>query len=350
MRLETCFALLLVLALSPPRAVRADELATVKLIATGGTIAMKIDPVSRAAVPAISGDDLLATVPEIERIAHIEVENFSNIPSDYMTPEIWVTLRRSVVAALEEKNVAGVVISHGTDTIEETAYFLDLTVDSEKPIVLIGALRNASEKDFDGPRNLINAARVAVSPSARGKGAMIVINGQINAAREATKTHASSVESFKSGDFGFLGVVDADRVVFSRAPVRRQTLALSGKALPDVRIAPMYAGTDGSMILHAVDQGAKGIVVAALGLGNVNKPMYEAIRRALANGVHVAIATQTPNGRVLPAYGFEGGGRTLADAGAVLAGDLSARKARILLMLALQHAQSAKDIQHYFDR
>lgn len=338
---------LLVLAFGPGT---ADELPVVRLIATGGTIAMKIDPQTRAAVPAISGDDLLATVPEIKTIAKIDVEEHSNIPSDYMTPETWVALRRSVVTALQEKDVAGVVISHGTDTIEETAYFLDLTVDGPKPIVLIGALRNASERDFDGPRNLVNAARVVTSTDARGKGAMIVVNGQINAAREATKTHASSVESFKSGDFGFLGVIDPDRVVFSRAPMRRQTIALNTAPLPEVRIVPMYAGADGAMIDHAVDSDAQGIVVAALGLGNVNMPVYEAIRRALAMGVQVVIATSAPNGRVAPAYGFEGGGQTLVEAGAVLADDLSPRKARILLMLALQHTDDADVIQQYFDR
>jgi len=136
----------------------------VKLIATGGTIAMKIDPVKKAPVPAISGEDLLATVPDISKYATVEVENLANVPSDYMDADLWVKLQKAVKTALARPEVAGVVVSHGTDTLEETAYFLDLTVNSEKPIVLIGAQRNASEHDFDGPRNLLNAVRICVSP------------------------------------------------------------------------------------------------------------------------------------------------------------------------------------------
>jgi hypothetical protein len=184
--------------------------------------------VKHAPVPAISGEDLVATVPEIEKVARVEVQNLSNVPSDYMDPDRWVQLQKAVSEALARPEVAGVIVSHGTDTLEETAWFLDLTVDSEKPIVLIGAQRNASEKDFDGPRNLLNAARICVAPSARGKGAMIALNNQINAAREAVKTHTSDVETFKSGDFGFLGVADYDRVIFYRAPLRRQHLPLKG--------------------------------------------------------------------------------------------------------------------------
>ena len=208
------------------------DLPVVKLIATGGTIAMKIDPVKKAPVPAISGEDLIATVPEIAKVAKMEVQNLSNVPSDYMDPARWVELQKAVSQALARPEVAGVIVSHGTDTLEETAYFLDLTVSSQKPIVLIGAQRNASEKDFDGPRNLFNAARICVSPEAKGKGAMIALNNQINAAREVTKTHTSDVETFKSGDFGFLGNADDDRVIFYRAPLRRQHLEVKAREAP----------------------------------------------------------------------------------------------------------------------
>src|SRR5204863_423161 len=209
-------------AQEPPK----PALPTVRLIATGGTIAMKIDPVKKAPVPAISGEDLVGTVPEIAQVARIEVENLSNVPSDYMDPDRWVQLQKSVAQALARPEVAGVVVSHGTDTLEETAWFLDLTVDGPKPVVLIGAQRNASERDFDGPRNLLNAARICTDPGARGKGAMIALNNNINAARDAVKTHTSDVETFKSGDLGLLGIADYDRVVWYRTPIRRQHLAL----------------------------------------------------------------------------------------------------------------------------
>lgn len=331
-----------------------QSLPVVKLIATGGTIAMKIDPVKKAPVPAISGEDLLATVPEIAQVARVEVQNLSNVPSDYMDPDRWVQLQKAVQEALGRPEVAGVIVSHGTDTLEETAYFLDLTVDSEKPVVLIGAQRNASEKDFDGPRNLLNAARICVSPGSKRMGAMIALNNQINAAREAVKTHTSDVETFKSGDFGFLGTADNDRVVWFRAPVRRQHLALKAAGetqhLPRVDIVAMYGGADGALVRAAVAAGAKGLVIQALGWGNINVPMFQAVKEQIAKGIPVVISTRVWNGRVLPNYGFEGGGKTLQQAGAIFADNLSPQKARILLMLALQETRSPAELQKLFDR
>src|SRR5712692_1986635 len=329
-------------------------LPVVSLIATGGTIAMKIDPVKKAPVPAISGEDLVATVPEIAQVARVEVQNLSNVPSDYMDPDRWVQLQKAVSESLAQKEVAGVIVSHGTDTLEETAWFLDLTVDSEKPVVLIGAQRNASEKDFDGPRNLLNAARICVAPGARRMGAMIALNNQINAAREAVKTHTSDVETFKSGDFGLLGMADNDRVVWYRAPLRRQQVPLrplaEGQHLPRVDIVAMYGGADGALVRAAVAAGAKGLVIQALGWGNMNVPMFEAVKEQIAKGVPVVISTRVWNGRVLPNYGFEGGGKTLQQAGAIFADNLSPQKARILLMLALQTTSKAAELQKLFDR
>jgi L-asparaginase len=327
-----------------------QDLRVCHMIATGGTIAMKIDPVKNAPVPALSGEDLVAGVPELAKVAKVRVESLFNMPSDHMTTEHWMAIRKSVLKALSDDEVSGVIISHGTDTLEETAYFLDLTVRSDKPIILVGAQRNASDRDFDGPRNLVNASRICVSETALGKGAMIVLNGQINAAREATKTHTSDVESFKSGDFGFLGVVDHDRVVFTRSPMRRQHVPVTGDALPRVDIVPLYAGADAALFRAAIAAGAKGVVIQAFGWGNINVPLYEAMQEAIAKGIVVVISTRVPNGRVLPIYGFKGGGKTLKEAGAVFADNLSPHKARILLMLALQTTSNAGEIQQLFDR
>ena len=321
----------------------------VVFLATGGTIAMKIDPVKKAPVPAISGEDLLATVPEVSQYARVEVKNVSNVPSDYMDPARWVVLTREVNAALARPDVAGVIISHGTDTLEETAYWIDLTMNSEKPVVLIGAQRNASEADFDGPRNLLNAVRICVDPQSKGKGAMLAMNNQINAARDVTKTHTSSVETFKSGDFGFMGEVDFDRIVYWRVPLRRQQVPIKTETMPYVEIVPMYGGADGYLVKAAVDHGAKGIVIQGLGWGNVNLPMFTAIKEVMAKGTPVVITSRVPNGRVLPNYGWDGGGKTLLDAGAVMGDDLSAQKARILLMLLLQNGvKGQKDLQAAF--
>jgi L-asparaginase len=218
-------------------------------------------------------------------------------------------------------------------------------------VVLTGAQRNASESDFDGPRNLLNAVRIAVAPQSRGKGAMLAMNGQINAAREVTKTHTSSVETFKSGDFGLLGEVDFDRVVYWRTPLRRQHVAIKTDSMPYIEIIPMYGGADGYLLTAALAHGAKGLIVEGLGWGNVNKPMYTAIKGAIAKSVPVVITSRVPNGRVLPNYGWEGGGQTLVDAGAVMGDDLSPQKARILLMLLLQEGVTGqKSLQAAFDR
>src|SRR5450830_385580 len=319
------------------------------MLATGGTIAMKNDPV-KGPVPAISGEDLVATVPGIGKIASMEVHNISNVPSDYMDEGRWQSLQQATMEALRRPEVAGVVVSHGTDTLEETAWFLDLTVNSPKPIILIGAQRNASDFDFDGPRNLLNAARLCVSSEAREKGAMLVMNGQINAAREVMKTHTSDVETFKSGDFGFLGNVDEDRIVFYRSPTRRQSITLNAGKLPYIEIVAMYGGATGNMVRAAADAGAKGLVIQGLGWGNVNMPMYAAIVDVIKKGIPVVISTRVPNGRVLPHYGFTGGGKTLQDAGAIMADNLSPQKARILLMLALQADKTPAEIKTMFDR
>ena len=322
----------------------------VVLLATGGTIAMKVDPVKQAPVPALTGEDLVAIVPSLSTHARLELRNVFNVPSGYMDPERWRVLTAETTMALARTEVAGVVVTHGTDTLEETAWWLDLTVASDKPVVLIGAQRNASEPDFDGPRNLLNAVRIAVDPQSRGKGAMVALNGQINAAREVTKTHTSSVESFKSGGFGVLGEVDEDRIVYWRTPLRRRHVPLGEGPLPRVEIVAMYGGADGSLITAAVERGARGIVVQALGWGNVNPPMFTAIKGAIERNVAVVITSRVPNGRVLPHYGYEGGGQTLANAGAVMGDDLSPQKARILLMLLLQGGAAGRaQLQATFD-
>jgi L-asparaginase len=331
--------------------VLAQNKPLVYFIATGGTIAMKIDPVKNAPVPAISGEDLLATVPDIGKHASIQVNNLSNVPSDYMDPPRWVQLTNAVQTALDKPEVAGVIVSHGTDTLEETAFWLDLTVKSSKPVVLIGAQRNASSSDFDGPRNLLNAARIAVDVQSRDKGVMLAMNNQINSARYVTKTHTGNVETFNSGQFGILGEAYPDRVMYAYAPVRRQHIPIGNSTMPKVDIVPMYGGADGEAIRSAVDRGAKGIVVQALGMGNMNESMFEGVKHALSKQVPVVIATRVHNGRVLPNYGFAGGGKTTFDAGAVMADDLSPAKARIMLMLLLQNGVSSKSqLQAAFDR
>lgn len=334
-------------------ATNAQDKPIVQFIATGGTIAMKVDPVTKGVVPAITGDDLLQTVPDVSNYARIEVNNFSKMSANYITVDWWIRLTQAVDSALARPEVAGVVIAQGTDTMDETAYWLDLTVKSNKPVVMIGAQRNASSSDFDGPRNLLNAVRIAVTEQAKDKGVMVAMNNQINAARYVTKTHTANVETFKSGDFGFLGEVWDDRVIFSNAPLRRQHIDIQAKAddFPKVDIFQMYAEADGKYIRYAVDTGAKGIVIQAVGMGNMNVSMFEGVKYALSKQVPVVIATRVPNGRTLPVYGFDGGGKTTYDAGAVMAGGRSPQKARILLMLAIQDGKTSTEaLRTLFDQ
>jgi L-asparaginase len=325
------------------------DLPTVAIIATGGTIAMKIDPATNAPVPALSGEDLISAVPKLKEIANIKVIEFSNVPSDYMGPDLWPGLVRKVDEVLADPSITGAVISHGTDTLDQTAYFLDLAVRNDKPVVAVGAQRNASDWDTDGPRNLLNAVRQVTSDGARGMGVTITMNSYINAARDARKTHTSNVQTFTSGDQGYLGYVDEDRVVFSRAPTRRQHLDMPER-LPRVDLVAMAAGSDGGYVRYAADTGAKAIVVAAYGWGNLNEAMYDAIAYARSKGVMIVIATKVPNGRALPVYGFKGGGATTKKLGAVFADDLTPDKARVLTMLALPQASTPEALQAVFDK
>lgn len=327
----------------------AADLPKVAIVATGGTIAMKLDPATQAPVPALSGEDLVAAVPKLKEIASVAVTEFSNIPSDYMGPDRWPDLARRVEAVLADPEVKGAVVLHGTDTLDQTAYFLDLTLKSDKPVVLVGAQRNASDHDADGPRNLLNAVRQILAEGAGGMGVTVTLNHRINAAREVRKTHTSNVETFESGDAGILGYVDEDRVVFSRKSLRRQTLPLPDR-MPRIDLVAMYAGADGSQVRHAAESGAEAIVVEAYGWGNVNAPMHDAIKAAVERGVPVIVATKVYDGRALPVYGFKGGGSTLKKAGAIFAGDLTPDKARILALIALPGTKDAAALQALFDK
>ena len=344
------FGTTLLLSMTCVRAV-AQELPKVAVLSTGGTIASKHDPTKGGYLPALSGEDLVSAVPAIKKIEQIQVEQFSNISSSDMTPEIWLHLARRVNELLAKPEIAGIVVTHGTNTLEETAFFLDLTTVSNKPVILAGAQRPASDVDSDGPRNLLDAIRVAISPEASGKGVMVVMNGQISAARDVTKTNTNRVETFRSLEFGELGVADAEKVRFYRAPLRRQTLAVDTKTqLGRVEIVMSYAGADGRLIrslLH--DDTIQGLVIAGLGLGGVPAAMFSAIQEARERGLPVVVSTRVPTGRIFSLSATKGSSLSLKQIGCVLADDLSPQKARILLMLALTKTRDSEALQKYFD-
>ena len=329
----------------------AQRLPTIGVLSTGGTIASKQDPAKGGYSPALSGEDLVAAVPAIKRLAQIQVEQVSNIGSPQITPEIWLRLAGRVNGLLARPEITGVVVTHGTDTLEETAYFLDLTLASNKPVILVGAQRPASDLDSDGPRNLLDAVRVAIEPEAAGKGALIVMNGQINAARDVTKTNTSQVETFRGLEFGALGTVDVEKVRFYRAPLRRQTFTIDSQTqLGRVDIVMSYAGADGLLIQSLVrDKSVQGLVISGTGLGDVTGLMFEAIQEVRSQGIPVVISTRVPTGRVFPLSADKGSALALRQIGCVLADNLSPQKARVLLMLGLTKTRDPEMLQKYFD-
>ena len=326
-----------------------QTLPRVVVLATGGTIASRFDPAIGALAPTATGADLVRAVPDLEKIARIDVEQIANIGSYDMTPEIWRQLSKRANALLARNDVSGVVVTHGTDTLEETAYFLDLTVTSSKPVVLVGAQRAASYFDSDGPRNLLNAVRVAISPEATDKGTLVVMNGQINAAREVTKTNTIEVETFKTLEFGALGVADLGAVRFYRAPLRRQTIALSDQqTLGRVEIVKQYAGADGRVISLLLEHTKlDGLVVEGFGLGHITSGTLDAIKEVRRRGIPVVLSTRVYTGRVVPLYARDVETQQI---GCILADNLSAQKARVLLMLALTRTRDTQELQKYFDR
>jgi len=326
----------------------AHPLPKVVVVTTGGTIAEKDSPKTGGAVPAVTGQALVKAVPGLDHLADIHVVPFSNIDSSHMTPQIWQKLSQTVDEILANDEVAGVVVTHGTDTMAEGAYFLDLTITSPKPVVFVGAMRDASDLSPDGPANIYNAVVQVTSPEAQQFGVTVTLNQYINSARYVRKTETTNVQTFNSGENGYLGYIAMGKVhqFHKRIPALKLSLP---KELAEVALLKTYAGDDGKFIYYAVDSGVKGIVVEAVGAGNVNPMVFEAIKYALSNGVVVAIATRVFNGAVYPIYGDVGGGKALEDAGCILVGDMISPKARLLLMLALSNNANMQEMKEYFE-
>lgn len=319
----------------------------VVVFTTGGTIAMRHDPEKGGAVPAVSGAELVAAVPPLAAVCPVDVVEFANIPSPHMTPERMLDLARHVEKALSEPDVLGAVVTHGTDTMEETAYLLDLYIESDKPVCLTGAMRDAAAVGADGPANILAAVRCAAAPGARGAGALVVMNEEIHAARDATKTHAANPKTFASPFWGPLGYADEDAILFCRMPRNRETIRPE-RLENDVHLIKAVAGMDDFLINCLVEKKAKAIVVEGTGRGNAPPALFAGMKRAVAAGVVVATATRCHGGRVLDAYAYEGGAKQQRDAGVIMAGDLSGPKTRLKLMMALGVTKDPARIAAYF--
>ena len=329
----------------------ADDLPRVVILATGGTLAGSAETGTQAGYASgqVGVDLLIGAVPELSELASITGEQVANVGSQDMSDEIWLSLARRVNALQADPAVDGIVITHGTDTIEETGYFLNLVVDGDKPVVMTAAMRPSTALSADGPLNIFNAVAVAADPEARGRGVLVVVNDDIHGARSITKTNTTDVHTFESPERGLIGVTLYGENRYFRRPYRQHTgrsdFSLEGvEALPRVDVIYITAGVSADLIDSAVANGAKGIVTAGVGNGNMTSEALESVGRATAEGVAVVRSTRLPAGSV---------GRDVEvddDAlGTVASGELGPAKARVLLKLALLTTRDAGEIQRLFD-
>ncbi len=324
----------------------------IRVLATGGTIAGAQATQADAGYKSgtFSVDDLIKAVPQLKNIAEISGEQVANIGSQTMNHEVWLKLAARVNEVLKNDDVDGVVITHGTDTMEETAYFLSLVVKSDKPVVLAGSMRPATAISADGPINLYNAVALAGSPQARGRGPLVVLNDTIHYAREAQKMHTTHMDTFASPNRGIAGVMNTGKASFYSAIATRHTTnsdfsveGLTPENLPLVVIVYSYVNLGGTIIDAAVEKGVKGIILAGVGDGNTTDAALAALERAAKKGVAVVRCSRTGSGIV------DRNVEVNDDKLGFIAGmELSAQKARILLMLGLTRTSDPKQLQEYF--
>lgn len=350
--MKLVFGFALVLAASA-QAVAADALpkANVMILATGGTIAgtgaTSTTTVGYTAA-TVGVDNLIKAVPELSKVANVKGEQVFQIASENMSNEHWLTLAKRVNALLAQRDVDGIVITHGTDTLEETAYFLDLVVKSKKPVVLVGAMRPSTAISADGPINLYNAVLLAATPEAAGKGVMVALNDQIHAARDVTKTNTSTLDTFKTTELGMLGYFQGNKAHFYRMSTRKHTAdtefdVSNLSALPQVDIVYGYANMGPVPVNALVAAGAKGIIHAGVGDGSLAAKVVPALQAARKQGVLVVRAARVGQGIVA-----RNGEANDDELDTVVADTLNPQKARILLMLALTKTSDSKEVQRMF--
>lgn len=316
------------------------------IIFTGGTISMTVDEEIGAAIPSLSGEQILSMVSNIDKLADIEVINFSEIPGPHMTFDKLFELKRLIQKKLDEEDITGVIVTHGTDSLEESAYFLDLTIQHEKPIVVVGAMRSSSEMGYDGSSNLAAAVCTAISEKARNRGVLVVLNNEVNLAAEVTKNNTVSLGTFQS-PYGPLGIVDGNDLILYRDLAFRQHID-TDSIERHVDLIKTVMDMDDRLIRSAVDLGAVGLVIEAMGRGNVPIKVLEGIRYALEHNVVVVVVSRCHSGRVMESYGYSGGGKELSDLGVIMGGDMRGPKARLKLMLALSKTKEIQTINNIF--
>lgn len=318
------------------------------VVFTGGTFSMKIDDKTKAAVPFYHGNELINMIPQAGELANISTYEFGNYPGPHITPELMLELSIKIKEFVKQKNVDGIIVTHGTDTLEETAYFLDLTIKTEKPIVVIGAMKTSSEPDWDGPKNLIDAIHICNNPNSKGMGVLVCLNGEINAASEVTKTHTEDIETFRSLDFGSLGFVEKGKVIYNRLPRKLETFETE-RINPNVDLIKVYAGMDQKFFKFSADSGANGVVVEAMGVGNVPPPAFEGIKYVVDKKIPVVLVSRCPAGETLDIYGYPGAGKWLKKEGVIFADYLNGQKARIKMIICLGITNDLSKLRNMFE-
>ena len=319
----------------------------IAIIFNGGTISMKIDEKLKAAVPSLSAEEIMSMIPGVEEYAEIEAYTFSSMPSPHMTLETMLKLSKFTTELVERDDIDGVVITHGTDTLEETAYLLDLTVKTKKPVVVTGAMRSGSELGYDGPFNLATSICTAISDEAVGRGVLVCFNGELNSASEVTKANSMALNAFRTPNFGPIGIVDNDNVIFYRDANHLEKYDVS-KIEKQVALIKCVVDMDSSYIDYLIEKGYGGIVIEALGRGNVPPKMVEGIKKAIELEIPVVVVSRCFEGRVFESYGYEGGGKQLKNLGVIFGDTLPGQKARIKLILAINSGMNIHEVAKVF--
>ncbi|SPF42558.1 Asparaginase family protein [Candidatus Desulfosporosinus infrequens] len=323
-----------------------SKLEKVLLIATGGTIAMRKDK-SGKVVPAVSGHELIESLPELAQEANWEICDFSNVASCNIDPRQMKRLAMEVERHfLLDPLLKGIIITHGTDTLEETAYFLDVAIRDSRPVILTASQRDASESDSDGPRNLHNALRIALDLRAVNRGVVIALNEEIHAARDVRKLHTSHVEAFHSGDIGALGSIDTGEVIWHRKAEHTIKLGVP-KTLAKVAICKAYTGMPSDTLQAMVQDKTEALVIEAFGRGNLPPQLVNGIAEIVADGIPVVITSRCLFGRTAPVYGYPGGGADLERVGAWFSANLSTEKVRLFLSIALGQGMDKKEVRKF---
>ena len=326
-----------------------DGLPTILAVFTGGTISCTLDPQRGVPVPTLSGEEILERTPGLGDVAHIVIDNFGRYPGPHMHPERMLHLADRIRSATWEASIDGVIVTHGTDAIEETAFVLDRVLDPEVPVVVFGAMKLVSDPTWDGPANVLAAAQVAASPSARGRGVMVVMADSIHNAADVVKVHAESYDSFASPQSGPIGAVDRGNVIFFVEPTRPPLPSFEGNAIePAVDLIKTVAGADGRHVDASLAAGVRGLVIEGMGRGNVTPGLAEAITANAAN-LPIVMTTRCARGRAAPMYGYDGGAATLQESGVIFADQLPGPKARLLLMLLLGAGAGREEIKAAFE-